>query len=103
MKAISPALPSVVTPIGPYTASIRRFQLLAIVSFVIGPLFGLLGLVLSLLSGLDVLANSFILGVVESALIVTTLLLLIAGAHSLDRIKDLRNEQTRDAENSAIV
>ena len=78
--------------------SIRRWQILLAASFVLGTFLGLVGLLLSLMSAVRILTNDIITGQTEAALIVIALLLLIVGAHCVDRINELRTadrEQTR--------
>lgn len=79
-----------VKPKSTASTAVRRWHILLALSFVLGAFLGLLGLFLSLLSAVRILTNDVITGQTEAALIVIALVLLIAGAHCVDRINELQ-------------
>ena len=72
------------------TRGVAGWRSAAMICFISGTFLGLSGLIMSLLSGLKTMINKPVDGAIESALIVSSLVFLILGAHCLDRIREIR-------------
>lgn len=70
------------------------------VSFVSGLMFGISGLVFSLLTACEIVANTRSLSLTVTSLIVASLGLLLFGAHALDRMDEESRNEPKDSEST---
>ena len=77
--------------------AVRGWRIVISVSFVVAASFGLLCLLISLLSALGIVINRILTAQTEAGLLVALFVLLITAAHALDRVDELRTRAARDS------
>ena len=90
MKEILADVPPFAELKEPDSGPILRWQIASGGSFAIGTLLGLGGLLLSMLTALDIVPASRATERFEVIAIIAALLMLVMGAHCLDRINEIK-------------
>ena len=72
------------------------------VSFVAGLMFGISGLVFSLLTACEIVANNRSLSLTVTSLIVASLGLLLFGAHAMDRMDEESRKSPRNSDSNEL-
>ncbi|MCW5955586.1 MAG: hypothetical protein KIT61_03305 [Pyrinomonadaceae bacterium] len=92
------------TPVVSERAEFRRkfWSVVMAVSFVSGLMLGISGLVFSLLTACEIVANTRSLSLTVTSLIVASLGLLLFGAHAMDRMDEESRKSPRNSDSNEL-